>query len=63
MEAPEISERTDLSLAEAKAEYRHLVWQLNNGPEHGWARWLNTKIEDRLTFLRNIITDYVCFKE
>lgn len=62
-EIPEIKEGTPSSLDEAKAEYRELTAHLNNCPEHGWAHWLENKINDRLTHLRTVITDFVIESE
>jgi hypothetical protein len=55
-----ISDKIVLSLDEAKAEYIELSARLADSPEHGWAHWLEYKIENRLTYLRKTISDYIC---
>jgi len=59
---PEISTRTDLTLAEAKVEYIELREHLKseNQPTYGWQPWVNNLIAQRLTYLRTTITDCVC---
>lgn len=62
MDLPKINERMDLTLDEAKTEYHQLknLQKKENRPPYGWAGWLERKIEERLTSLRQIITDKVC---
>ena len=61
---PVVSEKSNLTLAEMKAEYVDLLGVLaakvfpDGGT--GWAGWVLNRIEDRLTFLRTRITDIVC---
>jgi hypothetical protein len=57
MDLPIISDKTDLTLAEAKKEYLELLDTLKVG---NWATWLVNRIEDRLTFLRTKIADIIC---
>ena len=60
MDLPKISERTNLTLSQAKDEYRELKDIQTNGPEYGWSGSVSNRIYDRLTYLRKIITDFVC---
>jgi hypothetical protein len=48
MDIPVVSERTDLTLDECKAEYVRLKEVLSAG---NWADWLIDKIESRRIFL------------
>jgi len=60
----QISDRTDLTLDEAKAEYRELLALKNVKvfPQGGmgWSAYVLRRIEDRLNFLRTRITDIIC---
>lgn len=56
---PKLSERTDLTLLQAKAEYIYLVNFPR--PEHGFANWLEVRIVDRMAYLQKIITNFICF--
>jgi len=59
-----ISDKQDLSLAEAKTEYKELVALLNaktfpHGGD-GWSISILNKIDDRMLSLKTIICNYVC---
>jgi hypothetical protein len=58
MDIPIISDRTGLTLDEAKKEYVELLGTLK--ARACFANWLVNKIEGRLTYLRNIIADFIC---
>lgn len=59
MQAPEISDKTNLSFSEAKTEYRKLVSIRDNAPKFGWVRHIQIRLADRMNYLRKTITDYV----
>lgn len=60
MNAPVINTETELSLSDAKAEYRYLTDALKNCPQFGWVQYIETRIENRLEFLAKTIADKVC---
>lgn len=66
IKVPEISERMDLSMDEAKKEYSWLKSLLipgtPNAPRYGWSSWVVNKIESRITTIETIITN-ICMKE
>ena len=62
---PEISNKTDLSLSEAKLEYVELTALLNKKDGFpsggiGWSSSVLNQIHSRLNFLRTEITDIIC---
>jgi len=64
-EVPKISDKTDLSLAEAKSEYKKLsalANQTDGFPNHGtgWSQTMLNKINARMDYLRERIADYIC---
>jgi len=54
---PVISEKTDLTLDECKAEYVQLEKELSGG---NWATWLVNRIENRRIFLAIRMADIIC---
>ena len=60
MDAPKISKERDIDLEQAKYEYIELVGYLNNPPQFGWIRHIQSGIEDRMSFLEKTITHFIC---
>lgn len=66
MKVPELSDRTDLTLDEAKKEYAWLKSLIAkpdppgsnpNAPKYGWSRWVVNQIESRILIVQTIIAD------
>lgn len=67
VELPKISDKTDLTMDEAAEEYirlRKILNQTEGFPDNGtgWAGWFLNKINDRMNYLRQVITDAVCYE-
>ncbi len=60
MDAPVIGTNKELTLEQAKAEFIELVAHLKNKPKFGWVRGIQTRIDDRLDYLRITITNFIC---
>ena len=59
---PGISDKTDLDMDEAAKEYIELGKILNQTdgfPDNGtgWAPWLVSRIDDRISYLKDVIVD------
>ena len=59
MDITKLSKETDLTLAQAKAEFIELTRLYKDSPPGGWMRHINITVGDRLDFLRRTITDFV----
>lgn len=56
----ELGTAGDLSLAAATEAFIQLEeTELEQRPQHGWASWFASKLEDRKTQLRTIIVNHV----